>query len=176
MIDWLIDWLIDWIVFYAVSAIFQPYNGGNVSRLIDWLDSVKITPHRQYFSRVSEYFLSKLYMHLMGIRSRSADELLLNAVYLSSQQQRIRHFIQTEMLYSFSLIEGFTTNIFIMVQWLHRTGQNQFNKRIDIRLSLQKSIPKDVDLIRRVASTHPRAVHARFSLIFLSTASLDRLA
>ena len=102
----------------------------------------------------------------MGIRSRSVDELLLNVVYQSPQQQRIRHFIQTEMLYSFSLIEGFTTNIFIMVQWLHRTGQNQFNKRIDIRLSLQKSIPKDVDLIRRVASTHPRAVHARFSLIF----------
>ena len=22
------NWLIDWIVFYAVSAIFQPYNGG----------------------------------------------------------------------------------------------------------------------------------------------------
>ena len=28
MINWLIDWLIDWIVFYAISAIFQPYNGG----------------------------------------------------------------------------------------------------------------------------------------------------
>ena len=26
-ICWLIDWLIDWIVFYAISAIFQPYNG-----------------------------------------------------------------------------------------------------------------------------------------------------
>ena len=24
---WLIDWLIDWIEFYAVSAIFQPFNG-----------------------------------------------------------------------------------------------------------------------------------------------------
>ena len=28
-IDWLIDWLIDWKVFYAVSVIFQPYNGGH---------------------------------------------------------------------------------------------------------------------------------------------------
>ena len=27
-LKWLIDWLIDWIVFYAISAIFQPYNGG----------------------------------------------------------------------------------------------------------------------------------------------------
>ena len=27
-IDRLIDWLIDWIEFYAVSAIFQPCNGG----------------------------------------------------------------------------------------------------------------------------------------------------
>ena len=24
----MLDWLIDWIVFYAVSAIFQPFNGG----------------------------------------------------------------------------------------------------------------------------------------------------
>ena len=24
----LIDWLINWIVFYAVSALFHPYNGG----------------------------------------------------------------------------------------------------------------------------------------------------
>ena len=23
-----IDWLIDWLVFYVLSAIFQPYNGG----------------------------------------------------------------------------------------------------------------------------------------------------
>ena len=23
-----VDWLIDWIVFYAISAIFQPYNSG----------------------------------------------------------------------------------------------------------------------------------------------------
>ena len=32
LIDWLsgreIDWLIDWVKFYAVSAIFQPYNSG----------------------------------------------------------------------------------------------------------------------------------------------------
>ena len=27
----LIDWLIDWIEFYAVSVIFQPYNGGEYS-------------------------------------------------------------------------------------------------------------------------------------------------
>ena len=26
-----IDWLIDLIVFYAISAIFQPYNGGRLS-------------------------------------------------------------------------------------------------------------------------------------------------
>ena len=35
---WLIDWLIDWIEFYAVLAIFQPYNTfrlqGIMSRLI----------------------------------------------------------------------------------------------------------------------------------------------
>ena len=29
MIDWLINWLIDCIGFYAVSAIFQPYYGGD---------------------------------------------------------------------------------------------------------------------------------------------------
>ena len=23
-------WLIDWVVFYAISAIFQPYNGGKI--------------------------------------------------------------------------------------------------------------------------------------------------
>ena len=27
----LLAWLIDWIVFYAVSAIFQPFNGGDFS-------------------------------------------------------------------------------------------------------------------------------------------------
>ena len=27
-----LDWLIDWIVFYAVSAIFQPCNGGHMGR------------------------------------------------------------------------------------------------------------------------------------------------
>ena len=33
MIDWLIDWLIDWVVFYAVSVIFQPYNGGKYTKV-----------------------------------------------------------------------------------------------------------------------------------------------
>ena len=28
VLHWLIDWLIDKIVFYAVPAIFRPYNGG----------------------------------------------------------------------------------------------------------------------------------------------------
>ena len=28
LIAWLIDWFIDWIWLYAVSAIFQPYYGG----------------------------------------------------------------------------------------------------------------------------------------------------
>ena len=27
---YMIDWLIDYIVFYAVSAIFRPYNGGKL--------------------------------------------------------------------------------------------------------------------------------------------------
>ena len=32
-----LDWLIDWIVFYTVSAIFQPYNGGdNTSKVISF--------------------------------------------------------------------------------------------------------------------------------------------
>ena len=40
-IDWLIDWLIDWIVFYAVSAIFQPYNGGGYSLKVISLEILK---------------------------------------------------------------------------------------------------------------------------------------
>ena len=32
---WLIiNWLIDWIVLYAISAIFQPYNGGTALKLV----------------------------------------------------------------------------------------------------------------------------------------------
>ena len=33
LVDWLIDWLIDWVVFYAVSVIFQPYNGGKYTKV-----------------------------------------------------------------------------------------------------------------------------------------------
>ena len=37
MIDWLIDWLIDWIEFYAVSAIFQAWNGGILNDVTYWM-------------------------------------------------------------------------------------------------------------------------------------------
>ena len=30
----LIDWLIEWIEFYAVSVIFQPFNGGKIIRML----------------------------------------------------------------------------------------------------------------------------------------------
>ena len=36
---WLINWLIDWMVFYAVSAIFQPYN-------VFWAGSIFIMCHQ----------------------------------------------------------------------------------------------------------------------------------
>ena len=30
------DWLIDYIVFYAVSAIYRPYNGGSMADVLVW--------------------------------------------------------------------------------------------------------------------------------------------
>ena len=97
----LTDWLIDWIVFYAVSAIFQPYNDGG-----KWWDTYCICIMANTIWVKNRWYENKSKIFFAKNKSRKKDIELFHR-YLK------KHVLVNVELHVLDFIDaGFSTFIF----------------------------------------------------------------